>query len=365
MDPVGAVIAGEPADMPQALCAWYRAAQRDLPWRRTHDPYAVWVSEIMLQQTRVETVVPYYLSFTGKWPSVRSLSDAAEEDVLKAWEGLGYYARARNLFKGAKYVVERHGGQVPRDAQALLKVPGVGLYTAGAVLSIAYDRPAPAVDANAQRVFARLLALDPPAGSAELKSAVEAGVVAAMRGCSPREFSQAVMELGALVCLPGTPRCQGCPVRDHCAALASGRTRDFPKRTPSLKKRVVRLAVAIAAEPGGRLLVHRRESGGLLGGLWEFPAFETGDDPEAAVRNGLRELGVTAGAMRPAGDARHGFTHLVWDMRGFFVETEEAPLPRGWAWRQPEELDALAWPSAMKPWRARARGKTADAYITY
>ena len=341
------------AGMPRALCAWYDRAKRDLPWRRTRDPYAVWVSEVMLQQTRAETAAPYYLSFIGKWPSARSLSGAAEEDVLKAWEGLGYYSRARNLFKGARSIVKRHGGWVPCDAAALQKVPGIGLYTAGAIMSIAFDRPVPAVDANALRVFARLLTLD--TAGAKLHRTVAEHIRAAMDGCSPRRFSQAVMELGALVCLPRTPDCGNCPISAHCAALAAGRTQDFPQRAAKPERRVVRLAVAIATEPGGRVLVRRRSPHGLLGGLWEFPAWEAEEDPEAAVLKGLYGAGVPGGAPRAAGVARHGFTHLVWEMQGYFVQAQMAPVRRGWAWKTPEELEPLAWPSAMRPWRERVR----------
>ncbi|MFZ5974186.1 MAG: A/G-specific adenine glycosylase, partial [Bacillota bacterium] len=334
--------------MAHALCAWYESAKRDLPWRQTHDPYAVWVSEIMLQQTRVETAVPYYRAFMGKWPNIQALAGAQEQEVLKAWEGLGYYARARSLRRGAGYIMENHGGDVPCDEAALRKVPGIGPYTAGAIMSIAFDKPALAVDANVLRVFARLCAIDAPVERPQARRMIGERVEKAMRGCSPRVFNQAVMELGALVCAPKTPCCVDCPVNGDCKAFISGSTDSLPQKAQPPEKREVRLAVAIVREPGGAFLVRRREGRGLLQGLWEFPNWEIqkddGHNPETAVIDGLCALNIFAEDIQPAGKARHVFTHLIWEMRGYTMIAEKTALPAGYAWITPGDMDGLAWP---------------------
>ena len=339
--------------MPRALCAWYERAKRDLPWRRTHDPYAIWVSEIMLQQTRVETAAPYYHAFIGKWPVLEALADAREEDVLKAWEGLGYYSRARNLLRGARYIMENHGGTLPCDIAALKKVSGIGHYTAGAIMSIAFDKPALAVDANVLRVFARLCAVDVPVDRPPARRTIEEQVEKAMHGCSPRVFNQAVMELGALVCVPNAPKCGGCPVSRCCEAYASGRTQSLPQKSPPPQKRVVQLAVAIVREPGGAILVRRRENKGLLHGLWEFPNWEVrvGCDPQTTVSDALHGLNVSVDRIQAGGRARHVFTHLIWEMQGLIINAKKATLPNDYAWTKPEKLDRLAWSSSMKYWR--------------
>ncbi|MFZ5974502.1 MAG: A/G-specific adenine glycosylase [Bacillota bacterium] len=335
------------------LCSWYESARRDLPWRRTHDPYAIWVSETMLQQTRVETVIPYYETFMEKWPGIAALAAAQEQDVLKAWEGLGYYSRARNLLKGARYIMENHGGSIPCDETALRKVPGVGPYTAGAIISIAFDKPALAVDANVLRVFARLGAIDAPVDRPRTRRNIEERIKKAMRGCSPRMFNQAVMELGALVCTPKTPGCGACSVNGLCAAFAAGCAHSLPQKAPAPEKRIVHLAVAIVREPGGAFMVRRRENSGLLHGLWEFPNWEIfrGNDPERTVWDSLRNLNIHIDGMQAAGKARHVFTHLIWEMQGFVICARKAALPDGCIWGKPDELNALAWPSAMKYWR--------------
>src|SRR5512134_738690 len=212
----------------RALLAWYRRERRDLPWRRTRDPWAIWVSETMLQQTRVETVIPYYERFMQRFPNVAALADADTDELMSHWAGLGYYSRARNLKAAASQVVREHGGRVPGDVEALRALPGVGRYTAGALASIAFDRPAPIVDGNVARVLARLLDLDldvrSPAGQRRLWAEAEA----LANGPSPGDLNQALMELGALVCTPRTPRCADCPVRRRCRGRAAGRAEALP-----------------------------------------------------------------------------------------------------------------------------------------
>lgn len=339
--------------MPAALCAWYERAKRDLPWRRTHDPYAVWISEVMLQQTRVKTVIPYFRAFMDRWPTLVALSGAREQDVLKAWEGLGYYSRVRNLLSGARYIVKNYGGRIPSDAYALKKIPGIGTYTAGAIRSIAFNMPSVAVDANVLRVFARLFAIGTTVQKTETRKVVETHASNALHGCSPRVFNQAVMELGALVCVPKSPSCGACPVSGYCAAYAAGLADSLPKKSPLTPKRVVCLAVAIVQEPGGAVLVRKRENGGLLHGLWEFPNWEVRHDGgyENAVRSGLNELGIPTDRVLFKGEARHTFTHLIWTMRGFKIYAPKAPSLPGCVWKKAEDLNGLAWSSAMGKWR--------------
>jgi A/G-specific adenine glycosylase len=249
-----------------ALLAWYLRERRDLPWRRTRDPWAIWVSETMLQQTRVETVIPYYERFLARFPTVEALADAEPDELMQHWAGLGYYSRARTLQAGARKVAREHAGRVPDQVDALLELPGVGRYTAGALASIAFDRPAAIVDGNVARVLARLLDLDldvkSPAGQRRLWSEAEA--LAA--GPSPGDLNQALMELGALVCTPRAPRCRSCPLRRWCRGLAAGRAEALPVKAAKAAPRPVE-AVAALLVRGSRALAVRRPPHGLLGGL--------------------------------------------------------------------------------------------------
>ncbi len=295
------------------LGPWFLQHQRDLSWRRTRDPYAIWVSEIMLQQTRVETVEAYYEGFLKKFPDVGSLAAADESQVLAAWSGLGYYRRARLLHAGAKYVAKELAGQVPGDAEALRKIPGVGKYTAGAITSIAFDRPAALVDGNVARVLSRLQALADPklqdAGAAGhwalAQQIVEAG--------SPRVLAQALMELGATVCTPVAPKCLVCPVRSECAAHKKGLQDVIPapkKRAPSPTEDLWALAV----RHRGRVLIERRPAEGLLAGMWCLPLIERVDD---GGRASSKQIAAATGVKVQAIEAftepvKHVFTHRVW-----------------------------------------------------
>ena len=285
------------------LIAWYRLAQRDLPWRQSSDPYRIWLSETMLQQTRVETAVPYYERFIARFPSVEALAAADEEDVLRLWAGLGYYARARNLRRAAERIVRDHGGELPRSAEALAELPGVGRYTVGALRSIAFKEAAPIVDGNVRRVLSRLFAV---ADLADSEAWRLAGELVPAR--DPDLFNQALMELGATVCTPRKPACRVCPVRRICAARASGRPEDFPAPKRKPKPRAVRALAGVLVRRG-RVLLLRRPSHGLLGGLWEIP--NVADAPAPALLELVRErtgLRVAAGAA--LGRIRHQFTHL-------------------------------------------------------
>ena len=283
------------------LTDWYARARRDLPWRRTRDPYRIWLSETMLQQTRVETVVPYYERFVARFPTVEALAVADEEDVLRLWAGLGYYARARNLRRAAAAVAQEHGGELPRGADALASLPGVGRYTVGALRSIAFGERAALVDGNVRRVLARL-AGEPALSDAAAWRLAEALVPER----DPGEWNQALMELGATVCTPRKPACLLCPLAEDCAARGRDPERfPAPRRKP--KPRVVH-ALAGVLERRGKRLVVRRPSHGLLGGLWELPTAE-GRDPAALVAEVRARTGLVVAAGAVLGRVRHLFTH--------------------------------------------------------
>jgi A/G-specific adenine glycosylase len=297
----------------KALLAWYRQHRRDLPWRRTRDPYAIWVSETMLQQTRVETVVGYYQRFLERFPNPHALARAESDDVLGAWAGLGYYGRARNLQAAARQVVENHGGELPDDVEALRALKGVGRYTAGAIASIAFDRPAPIVDGNVARVLTRLLGIREDVQSTPVVKRLweEADVLA--RGESPGDLNQALMELGATLCTPRSPRCDTCPIANPCRARQAGDPESIPvKRTKPKPKRVE--AIAAFVERRGKALAVRRPPNGLLGGLWELPGGElrSRERPDEGLVRSLRErIGLSVSDLERLGTVRHVFTHRV------------------------------------------------------
>ncbi len=281
--------------MRAALLRWYDRNKRDLPWRRTRDPYAIWVSETMLQQTQVATVLPYYRRFMEAFPSVKALDSASLDAVRSVWSGLGYYRRAKNLKQAARVLVNRHGGLLPADYQVLLSLPGIGRYTAGAIMSIAFDRRHAAPDGNVRRVYARLL------GLTDARQIDHAAGEMVSRG-RPGDFNQAVMELGATVCLPAAPLCKRCPLAHWCQARASGAF-DVPRRQPVRAKAVQWPLVFV--ESRSRVLLHRRPDSGLLAGLWELPAPDTlpdgiadetlrQGDPVAVIRHAITDMRITA-----------------------------------------------------------------------
>ncbi len=289
-----------------ALLSWFDSGRRDLPWRKTRDPYAIWVAEMMLQQTQVRTVVPYYQRFLARFPTVRKLARASVDEVLEAWAGLGYYGRARNLHAAAREVVDHHRGKLPEDEAALRALPGIGRYTAGAIASIAFGRAAPVLDGNAARVLARLVAHD---GTPSLLWPLAADLVPPDR---PGDFNQALMELGATVCTPRDPTCLICPLAVLCEARRQGRTGELPRPRRRARPREASAACAIV-ERGAQWLVAKRPPHGLLGGLWEFPTFDLadGEEPAAVAERALRfDLGVEAVAIERLRPVRHAFSHL-------------------------------------------------------
>jgi A/G-specific adenine glycosylase len=309
-----------------ALEAWFRRDHRDMPWRRTRDPYAIWVSEIMLQQTRVETVERYFDAFLARFPSVSALASADEQAVLQAWSGLGYYRRARLLHRGARHVVEQHGGTLPADAEALRSIPGVGEYTSGAIASIAFDLPVPLVDGNVARVLSRIEAIEDPREQAATARRHWRRVAAILRHGTPRVLSQALMELGATVCTPRSPQCLLCPVRAHCGAFARG----LQAEIPAPKKKVDQPTsqwIAPAVTFGGRLLLVRRPAEGLLADLWCLPLVEAEGNAAATERAAL-DAGFTAPvrwADAPLPAVRHVFTHRIWDLHPLLGQASKEP----------------------------------------
>ena len=315
-----------PEETRRALLAWYDENRRDLPWRRTRDPYAIWVSEIMLQQTRVETVVPYYERFLERFPTPADLAAAPEDEVLASWSGLGYYRRARLLHAGVREVVERYGGRVPEDASARRSLPGVGRYTAGAIGSIAFGREEALVDGNVARVLSRLHGIDTPLGRAETERALWSRAEALVRGARPGDLNQALMELGARVCLPRGARCDECPLRSWCGARHDGRVEELPVPRPKKAPKRVKLGAVVALRGGERVgLV--KSSGGLFGGLYGVPTAE-GHGRDAA-RRALKDASMSARLDRePSGRLEHVLSHRrldveVWRAVGASLEPDE------------------------------------------
>lgn len=294
----------------ERLLRFFRASARDLPWRRTRDPYAIWVSEVMLQQTRVETVVPYFARFLDAFPTVQALADAPLDGVLAQWSGLGYYRRARFLHRGAKTIVEVLGGSLPRTAEELLRVPGIGRYTAGAIASIAFGEPAAIVDGNVARVLSRVLGIEDDIRSSSGSAALWARAAELAVGEDPGALNQALMELGATVCTPKSPRCGGCPAADLCVAFRDGRQAELPRvKERAVAKRWRR--VAIVATKGSAVLLGRRRDDLVFGGLWEPPSYDahdSGEDPGAPI-------GVRLRAPRDLGMVRHVLSHRRMEVR--------------------------------------------------
>lgn len=332
------------------LLAWYDAHGRSLPFRGTKDPYGIWVSEIMLQQTRTETVTGYYTRFLARFPSVFSLAAAEEEEVLKLWEGLGYYSRARHLHAAAKRLVSDYHGVFPRDEAALRALPGVGAYTAAAVASIAFDLPCPAMDGNLTRVFSRLYAVHEDVG----RPSVQRLLYSLARGDMPAarcgDFNQALMDLGATICTPGTPDCDRCPLFAQCLSRQAGDADTLPVKAAAKAPEEKKIAVGIVVCEGQTCLIQRRET--LLHGLWVFPLTEAGDDA-ASIEKRCREMGISIKETVDLGQARHVFTHRIWQMKLYCLHAEKRQSRLG-SWVDKKGMDTLAIPTAMRAAKAHA-----------
>jgi len=301
------------------LLRWYDANGRDLPWRRSSDPFAIWISEAMLQQTRVETVIPYWERFLAAFPDVESLARADLDDVYAVWTGLGYYSRARNLKHAAETIVADHGGRLPETVSELRELKGIGRYTAGAVASIAFDREEPLVDGNVIRVFTRLLGIREESSSREVVEDLWSIAAVLVQGPRPGDLNQALMELGATLCTPRNPKCLVCPIRKYCDANARGDAEDLPIKKKKAKPKIMR-AVAAWIEREGKILVARRPETGLMAGLWELPGGEIGPGEEGKDRIGpiLRDVtGLEARGLESVGHIEHVFTHRKLDLEIF------------------------------------------------
>jgi len=345
------LIPAEPLDNLPAIATplleWYDKSARSMPWRDDPKPYYIWLSEIMLQQTRVEAVRGYYARFLAALPTVEALAQASEDILLKLWEGLGYYNRVRNLQKAAKVVVTEYDGRLPASYAALLSLPGIGEYTAGAIASIAFGIPVPAVDGNVLRVLSRILGSYSDISSPQVKAAYRrllTGIIPAHR---PGDFNQALMELGATVCLPNAaPRCLECPAAPYCAAREGGYTLELPVKAAKKARRVEQRTVILVCA-AGKLLLFRRGKG-LLSGMYE-PLNLEGHLPPGEVEKIVAGLGGPPWKIRPLGAARHLFTHVEWQMQGFWVAVPPFSPPGGGQWADTHDLaTAYALPSAFR-----------------
>ncbi|MCR4906834.1 MAG: A/G-specific adenine glycosylase [Clostridiales bacterium] len=346
-----------PASLVPLVVAWYRSNARPLPWRSTGDPYRVWLSEIMLQQTRIEAVIPYYYRFLDACPTVEALASVDDDVLMKLWEGLGYYSRARNLKKAADIIVREYGGAIPPDPALLRRLPGIGEYTCGAISSIAFGLPEPAVDGNVLRVLTRVTACPDDIALPQTKKAFRDALAAVYPlGPEAARFTEGLMELGEVVCPPnGEPRCDACPLHALCRAAEEETVDRYPVRSPKKERRIENLTVLLL-RCGGKYAIRRRPAGGLLGGMWEFPHVPGSLTPEEAVR-AARDLcpgiEVRTDSAVSLGRAKHVFTHVEWHMTGFRIDFD-GPCPLTLA--APDEIrTAYAVPTAFRRWKDEMR----------
>lgn len=345
----------EPFLIAQPLLHWFWANHRVLPFRSDPTPYHVWVSEIMLQQTRVAAAVPYYEHFVQELPDIPALAACEEERLLKLWEGLGYYSRVRNLQKAARIVCEQYGGQLPGDLAALKKLPGIGDYTAGAIASIGFGIPAPAVDGNVLRVFARLYNDEGDIMQPAVKAATTQKVMAQQPAEAPGDFNQALMELGALVCTPGQPDCAACPLQALCLGRQSGNPARLPQKAPKKARKKCELTLCLAQDAAGRWLLQKRGEQGVLAGLWQPPVLaEEALDEKKALAAAQKLLPAAVLLKEKPLKAKHIFTHLEWHMTAYVMAVPCTPPPEGCVWASPAQLEQeYTLPGAFKTLRKR------------
>ena len=330
------------------LLAWYRRNQRSLPWRKTSDPYRIWISEIMLQQTQVDTVIPYYHRFLKAFSTVSMLARAPLQDVLKVWENLGYYSRARNIHAAAKVIVEKFSGQVPDNFEDIKSLPGIGLYTAGAILSIAYGQAVPAVDGNVRRILCRLFAIRKPMDDTQEQNQLHQLAASLIPVKHPGDFNQALMDLGATICRAKNPDCLRCPIADLCQARIKNLQDVLPitKKTPAIPHR--QAAAAIIRNSKGMLLVVQRPSSGLLASLWKLPGgfVNAGEDMESSLERSVKEeLGISIKTGKHLASVNHAYTHFRITLQAYECRLiKGTPKPLGcpnWRWISPADLKKL------------------------
>ena len=332
--------------IPALLLPWYQANARDLPWRNTREPYHIWLSEVMLQQTRVEAMRGYYARFLGALPTIAALAAAPQEQLMKLWEGLGYYNRARNLQRAAVVIMTEHGGNFPQSYDEILHLPGIGPYTAGAIASICFGLPKPAVDGNVLRVYARLLTLSDCVDDAKVKQQVQDDITRLYANADPAALNQALMELGALICLPnGTPRCAECPLRTICRAAQSDTQMAYPIKAAKRRRRIEQKTVFILYCTD-KLAVEKRPNTGLLANLWALPNVPGHLDETAAIAQ-VAAWGLAPYELIKFTAKTHIFTHIEWHMTGYQI-TCNSPAPR-FTWITPEtRAEKIALPTAFR-----------------
>ncbi|WP_261303858.1 A/G-specific adenine glycosylase [Paenibacillus andongensis] len=358
------------------LLDWYQTHKRDLPWRRSKNPYYIWISEVMLQQTRVDTVIPYFHRFVDQFPTVEALATAPEENVLKAWEGLGYYSRARNLQTAVREVHERYDGIVPQNKEEISSLKGVGPYTSGAILSIAYNKPEPAVDGNVMRVLSRYFLIEEDIMKPATRTKMEKLARELILEGTASDFNQALMELGAMVCTPRSPHCLTCPVMAHCSAREAGMEEALPIKKKAKPPRPELRAVALIEGTGeneGKWLIRQRPQEGLLARMWELPhvawkseGWHSDEDNRSELRQALvdhEQISIQPDEWFM--DTEHIFSHIVWKMKVYRAKLSNANRPSNggewipfhYRWVGPEDLDQYAFPNVfiriMKEWQER------------
>jgi A/G-specific adenine glycosylase len=343
-------------DLQQNLLDWFDKHGRDLPWRKNYQPYHVWISEIMLQQTQMDRVVEYFSRWINKFPDVHSIANASEEEVLKLWEGLGYYSRAKNIIKTSRLLIEMHDGKLPTEYDHLLKLPGIGKYTAGAIMSIAYNREYSIVDANIERVFARLFNIDGPVKEKKAKSYIwQLSDKLIPRG-KARMFNQSIMELGALVCIPKNPRCMICPVANKCESLQHGLVAERPVLAEPPKTVFIEMATGILRK-NGKILIQKRKPRGVWANLWEFPGgrLEPGETPEMAlIREYAEETELKVNRLEKITTVKHSYTIYRVTLHCYNCSLQgrrSKPVLHGaqeYRWVKPQELSEYAFPAGHR-----------------
>lgn len=333
------------------LLSWYDSHARILPWREDPHPYKVWISEVMLQQTRVVAVIPYFDRFMEQFPDVASLARANQEEINKAWQGLGYYSRAKNLKKTAELLMQNYGGKLPSDPDQLLTLPGIGPYTAAAIASIAFNLPLPAMDGNLLRVWSRMVCYENEIGSAAAKRDLATLCRESMPEARAGDYNQALMELGATICLPnGAPLCPQCPISRYCCAHSRKREETYPKKKEK-KARVAENRTVLCIQHKTKTAIRKRPKKGLLASLWEFPSVEGWLD-ESSCREMVESLGLQIKHLEIGPDGKHIFTHREWNMKSYFIEVVHPIAYEDWVWVTKEESEAeYAIPNAFRIWR--------------
>lgn len=343
------------SDLRQKLLSWYDEHKREMPWRDCGNPYKIWVSEIMLQQTRVEQATPYFERFMEHFPTVYDLAEAEQQEVLKVWEGLGYYSRARHMHSAAQLVVEEYDGRVPDTWEDITELKGVGPYTASAILSIAYQKKHAVVDGNVIRVLSRYLGIEDDVRSTTTKNAIQDAADQLISEERPGDFNQAIMELGATVCTPGNPDCEHCPLRSGCVAYRQAKTDEIPYKSPAKKRPHHQIGVGIVMNEDEEVLIALRPEDAMLGGLWEFPGGkQNGEETmeETVVRELREELGVEVSVSRPFMKLDHAYSHFKITMHAYLCELRDGnPKPKTSQeirWIKIDELSDYPFPKANR-----------------